>query len=370
MRIFLRIIIVLVCIAGAGSLWLWHEASQFLETPPHVHGEDVYVDVQPGAHLKQIAGELAAKGVITDARKFIWLARWKKMGTSLQAGRFLLNTSWTPMHVLDVLVNGKPALYKVTIPEGLTWWQTGKLLEDTGLVRFEDFKNIIHNPDFLRHHGIPFQSAEGFLMPDTYLMPKPDVAMPPPGEPDANDEQAKKAQMVWQAQARGAAARMIDNFWRKGTALWSPDAPAGTITRPNPDDLKKWVTLASIVEKETGVPGERARVAGVYTNRLAKNMLLQADPTVIYGIGPDFSGPLRRVQLDDANNPYNTYQHPGLPPGPISSFGAACLKAAIKPEKHNYLFFVATGEDDTHTFTRNFEEHTEAVRAYRRKIGR
>lgn len=370
MKLFLRILILLLLLLGTGAFWLWHEVNQFLETAPQAHGKDVYVDIQSGSHLKQIASELASKGIITDARKFILLARWEKMGTSLQAGRFLLNTSWTPRHVLDVLVNGKPALYKVTIPEGLTWWQTGKLLEDAGLVCFDNFKNIIHDPDFLRHHGIPFQNAEGFLMPDTYLMPKPDVPMPPAGQHAANDEATKQAQIAWQAQARGAASRMIDNFWRKATPIWSPSAPDGTVIRPAPDDLKKWVTLASIIEKETGVPSERARVAGVYTNRLANNMLLQADPTVIYGMGPSFSGRLRRVHLDDANNIYNTYQRPGLPPGPIASFGTAALKAAVNPEKHNYLFFVATGEGDTHTFTRNFEEHSEAVRIYRRKIGK
>lgn len=374
MKVFLRATAVVFLAAIAAALWLWHEASSFLGTPPQEPGNDIYVDIQPGASLKQIAKDLAAKGVITDARKFIWLARYKNLGASAQAGRFLLNTGWTPEHVLDALANGRPVLYKVTIPEGLTWWQTGKLLQDAGLVRFEDFRDIISNADFLRHHGIPFASAEGFLMPDTYLMPKPDKAMPAPGSADAAGKEAteedRAASAQWQAQARSVASRLIDNFWRKGTPLWAPDAEAGTVVRPDPENLKKWVVLASIVEKETGLPSERARVAGVYANRLAKNMLLQADPTVIYGLGPGFSGRLRRIDLDDAANPYNTYQRPGLPPGPISSFGMAALKAAINPEKHNYLFFVASGEGDAHTFTRNFDEHSEAVREYRRKQGR
>lgn len=367
MKIFWRVFGAILLLGIIAFFYVWHQATLFLETPPQAHGKDVYVDVLPGSHLGQIAKTLQENGVITDARKFIWLARYKKMGGSVQAGRFLLNSGWTPEHVLDALVNGMPALYKITIPEGLTWWQTAKLLEDAGFVRFEDFESIIHNPDFLRHHGIPFASAEGFLMPDTYLMAKPDSPMPPPGFA-ADTPEAKKVAGQWRNQARAVASRMIDNFWRKGSPLWAPGSTG--IVRPDPEKLKKWVILASIVEKETGVPSERARVAGVYTNRLAKNMLLQADPTVIYGMGPAFSGRLRRAHLDNAANIYNTYQKPGLPPGPIASFGAACLKAAINPEKHNYLFFVATGEGDTHTFSRNFEEHSAAVREYRRKQGR
>jgi len=367
MKIFLRALAIFFLLVFAGAFWLWLEASQFLNTPPQAQGQDIYVDVQPGSHLRQIANELAARGVITDARKFAWLARFRDQGKSVQAGRFLLNTGWKPERVLDALVNGRPALYKVTIPEGLTWWQTAKVLEDAGLVRYDDFAAIVHDSDFLRHHGIPFASAEGFLMPDTYLMPKPDAPMPPKGAKDKG-EQAKNAETAWKEQARSIASRLIDNFWRKGTQLWSPGATI--VTRPDPENLKRWVILASIVEKETGVPAERSRVAGVYANRLAKNMLLQADPTVIYGLGPEFAGRLRRIHLDDSDNAYNTYQRPGLPPGPISSFGAAALKAAINPEKHNFLFFVATGESDTHTFTRNFEEHSAAVREYRRKQGK
>ena len=202
---------------------------------------------------------------------------------------------------MDALVNGKPVLFRITVPEGLTWWQTGRLLEEAGLVRFADFRDVVTDPDFLRHYGIPFATAEGFLMPDTYLLKKTD-------EPD--DAQFK-------AQARAVAGRMVDNFWRKTAAVWPGKA------RPKPDDLKKWVILASVVEKETAIDAERPRVAGVYRNRLARQMLLQADPTVIYGMGPAFDGNLRRKDLDDPNNPYNTYQRPGLPPGPICSFGTA-----------------------------------------------
>lgn len=367
MKIFFRFALVFFLVACVALGWLWYEGSRFLNGSPASLGAkeaDVYVDIPQGASLRQVADQLKTQGLITDAQKFRWLARWKNEEKNIQSGRFRLNTAMKPGEVLNTLAHGMPALHRITIPEGLTWWQTGKLLADAGFVTYDDFRQIIHDPAFLRHHGIPFDSAEGFLMPDTYLMPKLDRPAPAAGSPAGDADRA-----AWKEQARAVASRLIDNFWRKGTLLWAPDSGI-PVVRPDANELKKWVILASIVEKETGVPSERARVAGVYTNRMAKNMLLQADPTVIYGLGPDFTGRLRRVHLDDASNLYNTYQRPGLPPGPIASFGAAALKAAINPEKHNYLFFVATGEGDTHNFTRNFDEHTEAVREYRRKTGR
>ncbi|MBD5607510.1 MAG: endolytic transglycosylase MltG, partial [Desulfovibrio sp.] len=261
---------------------------------------------------------------------------------------------WTPDAILDALVIGRPELYRVTIPEGLSWWQTAALLEKEGFVKFEDFKDAIHDPAFLRHYGIPFDSAEGFLMPDTYLFKKPDVAS------TADESEQKK---IWAEQSRNIAGRLADNFWRKGDSIWG----ASSGNRPDRETLKRLAILASIVEKETAIASERPRVAGVYANRLRKNMRLQADPTVAYGLGQSFKVPLRRSQLDDPGNPYNTYQRDGLPPGPICSFGAAALKAAWDPETHDYLYFVAKTDGGEHQFSRGLDEHNRAVEAYRRQ---
>ena len=132
--------------------------------------------------------------------------------------------------------------------------------------------------------------------------------------------------------------------------------------------LKELIIMASLVEKETGLPEERPRVAGVYANRLKINMLLQCDPTIIYGIGEAFKGSILRSQIQDASNRYNTYQHAGLPPGPISSFGLDAIKAAANPEQHDYYYFVATGVDKGHTFSKNLTEHNKAVTVYRNNI--
>lgn len=360
MKTLLRLIIIVLIVAAVPVFWVWREARDFLDTPAGKPGEQVIFDVNPGAHLNRIADDLEKRGLITSARNFVLLARWKKLENRLQAGRFALEGGAKPEAVLEALVNGRPVLQRVTVPEGLTWWQTGRLLESEGLVRFEDFREAIGDPEFLRHYGIPFATAEGFLMPDTYLLKPPDPAAEAAG--------GEAAAVAAKAQARAVAGRMIDNFWRKAAPLWPEGGGReGVAARPPAPELKKWVTLASIVEKETGIPEERARVAGVYENRLGRGMLLQADPTVIYGLGPSFDGNLRRSQLDDAANAYNTYQRPGLPPGPIASFGTAALAAAIRPERHGYLYFVAKTDGGAHQFSATLQEHNRAVREYLRQ---
>ena len=332
------VVFVLVVCLGAGT-WAWRDTRNFLDTPPQEPGKSLIVDIEPGMTLAQVAAMLEKEGVITDAWRFQMLVRYKEKSRNIQAGRFLVSTGWLPETVLDMLVSGKAMLYRLTIREGLAWWDVAELVEEGGFCRAADFTSVIHDPEFLRHWGIPFDSAEGFLYPETYLLPRPR---------ELNRDAAK-----------AVANRLVEMFWRRADKLW----PNGK--RPSTEELKRLVTLASIVEKETSVPEERARVAGVYANRLEKNMLLQADPTVIYGLGRDFEGPLLRSQLDNANNRYNTYQNPGLPPGPICSFGASALRAAISPEKHDYLYFVATGRDRGHTFSKNLNDHNRAVRDYR-----
>ncbi len=336
--LWMLVAMLMIC-AGAG-LYAWQDANHFLSTAPSSSGKPVIIDIKQGMTLQQISSTLEKEGIITDALRFSLLARWKDKGRSLQKGRFLVRTDWLPEKVLDMLATGKAMLYKLTLREGLPWWEVASQLEKDGFCKASDFTTVIHDPDFLRHWGIPFESAEGFLFPETYLLPRPETL-----DMDA---------------ARAVANRLVDTFWQSAGKLWQ--------SRPTTAELKELVTLASIVEKETGVPAERARVAGVYANRMRLGMLLQADPTVLYGLGPSFSGPLLRRHLDDPGNRYNTYQNPGLPPGPICSFGASALKAAIAPESHQYLYFVATGKDRGHTFSKTLNEHNAAVQRYRHAV--
>lgn len=339
-----NILVFLFLMLFCAGLYVWHDARTFLNSAPETPGKSLIVDIEPGMTLAQVADMLEKEEVITNSLRFQLLTRYKEKSRSLQAGRFLVHTGWLPEKVLDMLVSGKAMLYRLTIREGLPWWDVAELVEKGGFCKASDFTSVIHDPEFLRHWGIPFESAEGFLFPETYLLPHPR---------DMNKEAA-----------RAVANRLVEMFWQRADRLW-PDKK-----RPSSAELRRLVTLASIVEKETSVPEERARVAGVYVNRLERGMLLQADPTVIYGLGRSFEGPLLRKDLENVHNRYNTYQNPGLPPGPICSFGAPALKAALQPEKHEYLYFVATGRDKGHTFSKSLTEHNRAVREYRAAIRR
>ncbi len=340
MKIFLRLLALLLMVALGAAGYVFWQGKIFLETPMESEGREIMFDVVPGSTFQGVATQLQEKGLISDSFKFRLLVRYKQVGNKLQAGRFKLSTAMVPEAILHELVFGKAILHRITIREGLTWWQTGKLLEQHGFVRFEDFKAVIFDPEFLRHYGIPFKNAEGFLMPDTYLLKKEDV-------PNKDT-------------ARAIAGRLVDTFWTKMAPYWPQK------TKPKTDKLRELVILASIVERETGIGAERARVAGVYRNRLDINMLLQADPTIIYGLGPDFDGNLRRKHLDDASNIYNTYKHGGLTPGPICSPGVAAMRAAINPEKHKYFYFVAITDGGEHAFSKTLSEHNRAVRQYLR----
>ena len=340
MKIFWRCVALLFIIIFILSAYIFWQGKIFLESPMQSQGKEIYFDINPGATFLEVANRLQEQGLIRDSFKFRLLAHYKKLDSKLQAGRFQLSTDMLPEEVLKELVYGKAILHRITIREGLTWWQTGKLLEREGFVRFEDFKSVIMDQDFLLHYGIPFKTAEGFLMPDTYLLKKEDIPT--------------------KATAREIAGRLVDTFWSKMMPYW-PDK-----VKPSKKVLREIVILASIVEKETGIAKERGRVAGVYSNRLRIKMPLQADPTIIYGLGEGFDGNLRRKHLEDPNNLYNTYQHGGLPPGPIASPGVDSLCAVINPEKHKFLYFVAITDGGEHAFSRTLSEHNRAVRQYLR----
>lgn len=328
--------VLLVISLGAAGMAGW-DAWRFLNTPAATPGEEAFVDVDPGASFDKVSQTLERRKIITSAWRLRLLAEWKGWQNGLKVGRFQVHTGWTPERILDQLINGQPVLYRITIREGLTWWETARLLEAEGFVTFDDFKAVIHDTAQLRHWGIPFANAEGFLFPETYLLKKP--------------------QTLDRTSAKNIAGRLVDTFWRRAATLW-PDG-----RKPDADSLRTLLTLASIVEKETAVPSERPRVAGVYANRLRIGMILQADPTVIYGLGTSFDGNLRRSHLQDDTNPYNTYRKGGLPPGPICSPGFESLKAASRPEKHQFLYFVARG-DGSHVFSTNLDDHNKAVRQY------
>ena len=327
---------IFMCLVIAAALWVGILAGRFIYVSPEDEpGREVLVLLEPGITLQRAAWILKNNGVVTNASYFILLAELKSADTSIRAGEFMMNTSWRPGRVLEELTSGKPAAHKLRITEGLPYWAVGRVISESGLCDHDKFAGIIRDANMLKEYDIPFDSAEGFLFPDTYQVIRDFSGDPTP-----------------------LVKRLLGTFWARTGKVWSSFPP-------DPEEVKKIVILASLVEKETSNPEERRRVAGVFANRLRLGMLLQCDPTVIYGLGPSFSGPLTRSQLADKKNPYNTYAHPGLPPGPICSPGLDSIEAAADPEVHDYLYFVAKG-NGRHQFSRTLPEHNTAVFQYRR----
>ncbi|WP_034640125.1 endolytic transglycosylase MltG [Desulfovibrio inopinatus] len=324
--------LLLLAILGLG----WYGYS-FLSIPPATPGESKRITIVPGESFIAIAKQLEAEGVVKDAFSFRILARVMEKSDKIRAGEFEVNTGWKPLRVLNHLVSSQGLLHRLSVPEGLTLEQTAAIVEKSGMGSAASFLSASRNPTILGKYNIPAKTAEGFLFPETYFFTK---------------QEGNDATYVVEA--------MLKEFNKQLAEVFPEDAPTGNV-------LFEFVTLASIVEKESAVPVERPRIAGVFINRLRRGMLLQTDPTIIYGLGPEFDGNLTRKHLDDPSNPYNTYQHPGLPPGPICSPGKEALLAVKNAEHHNYLYFVAKGSTGEHYFSKSLREHINAVNKYQLK---
>ena len=218
----------------------------------------------------------------------------------------------------------------MTIPEGLTIPEIAQALEKSNIVTADDFLNAVAELAQSKEWGIPAESLEGYLFPETYSFRKG-------------------------VSAESVAREMVNTFYKQIATV----APDGFLD--DPEALHEIVTLASIIEKETGAEHERKIISAVFTNRLKKNMLLQSDPTVIYAL-PKFDGNIRRKDLS-YDSPYNTYKYPGLPPGPIASPGLGSLDAALSPASESYLYFVSKNNGEHH-FSKTLREHNNAVRKY------
>lgn len=343
-----KIILTFVCLGLAAAGLFAYTAYDFVTSAADPNAKAFPVEIPRGSSLQHISSLLQEQNIVSNALKFELYARFKNNSQHIQAGTFLLSPAWTPEKILKELTTGSGILHKITIREGLPWWETAMLFEEQGFCRAEDFKNIIYDKEFLAKKNIPFENAEGYLYPDTYLMPKP-------------------KQMTKEA-AYKAVNKLIDTFYEKTETLRNNEKYREIFS--DPQKLNKVLALASIVEKETRLEEERPIVAGVYCNRLKRNMILQADPTVIYGLGQNFNGQLLKKHLQDTKNPYNTYQHSGLPPTPICSPSLSAIKASLEPAEHSYLFFVAKGIGASHVFSTNLRDHNNAVREYRDTIKR
>ena len=313
----------------AGTLFYFWMA-EFLTIPPGRDNTPVIFTIPPGQGLSAIARDLEGAGLISDSLRFKLYARYKKAGTRLKAGEFELAKTFLPDKVLDHLISGKVKLYRFTIPEGLNMEEIAGVVEKTGICERQTFLDLCRDSTLIREAGLKARSLEGYLFPDTYLYPKT-------------------------ATCRQIILRMTQGFHRTFTQAWQARAKALGYS------VHEIVTLASIIEKETGAAKERPIIASVFHNRLQKGMRLESDPTVIYG-QDDYHGRIRYKHLRRVT-PYNTYQIQGLPVGPIASPGKAALHAALYPANTDYLFFVSKN-DATHQFSKTLKAHNRAVRKY------
>ena len=333
MKLWLKLFLAGLALMALTAVGAMLAARHFVETPMNPDSNSTVVfTVEQGENLFTVSPRLEKQGLVRWGEAFRTYGRLRK--ATLQAGEFELSASMPPKRILDVLTSGKPILYRLHFPEGLTMREVALAVNATGLTSADKFLAACNDRDFLQAQGINATTAEGYLFPETYFFPR---------IPNQDPYPILKA--------------LLDRF--RATVAELPQST-------NPAELHRMVILASLVEKETAVPSERGTVAGVYANRLRVGMLLQCDPTIIYGLGDTFDGNLRRSHLQDPKNPYNTYVHPGLPPGPICSPGAAALQAASSPEKHDLFYFVAR-QDGSHHFSRSLREHTNAVIKYQRR---
>jgi len=288
------------------------------------------VEIENSKSFREICRKIESSGVLRHWWVLEILARLKKSDTSVSAGEYELNPSMLPGDILRKLVAGDVFKRKVTVREGLSVWEIGSLTEEAGLVSKEEFDKGVADPKFLAIAGLNAPSFEGYLFPETYLFSRPITV-------------------------KTIIFAMIEQGEKNWPAEYTARADELNFTR------HEILTLASIIEKESGNVDEQPTISSVLHNRLAQGMKLQVDPTVIYGI-KNFNGNLTKQDLQTPT-PYNTYVNFGLPPGPIANPGATAIKAALYPAETSYLFFVADGQG-RHVFSSTLQEHNEAVRRY------
>jgi len=318
----------------AVAAWGWHDLDRFSRTPLHVAGTGDSIDIAHGSSFRGIVADLRGHGA-TRASALYWrlLAEQMRVAGRLHAGEYALSPGITPRQLLAAMAGGKVLQHHFTIVDGWTFRELRQALARADTLRHDG--DSLDDAALMRRIGAPAENPEGRFLPETYAYVKGDSDL---------DLLRRAHQAMRQALERAWAGR-------------DADLPLAT-----PYEA---LILASIVEKETGRPGERAQIAGVFVRRLRKHMLLQTDPTVIYGMGAQYAGNIRRSDLT-TDTPYNTYTRPGLPPTPIALPGRAALQAAVHPAPGDTLYFVARG-DGGHVFSSTLAEHNRHVDCYQRK---
>jgi UPF0755 protein len=333
LRIGIALLVLLLGAAAAVEVW---SGLRSLDIPLRLTAATRF-KVVPGASFARVASELAAQGIVAHPRAWILYARWTGLAPAVKAGEYEIQPGATPRELLTKMVNGQVLLHSFTIVDG---WRVQDLLD--ALRRNPDIASTlpeatglpVQTANIMNKLGEPGADAEGQFLPETYRFIG--------GTTD----------MELLRQAHAALVHELNGAWQDR----DPDLPLH-----NAGEL---LIMASIVQKESGLPQELAKIAGLYLHRLSVGMRLQADPTVIYGLGEHYDGDIHTVDLR-TDGPYNSYTRAGLPPTPIALAGAAVIRATAHPEKTGALYFVAsTKGDGSHVFSATLEQHNAAVAAY------
>ena len=333
LRVGIALAVLLLGAAAAKGLW---SGVRSLDAPLRLTAA-MRFKVTPGVSFAHVATELATQGIVVQPRAWILYARLKGLAPAVKAGEYEIQPGTTPRELLTKMVNGQVLLHSLTIVDG---WRLQDLLD--ALRRNPDIVSTLPEQTafsvlgatIMTRLGAPGIDAEGQFLPETYrfIGGTTDIEL--------------------LRQAHTALVRELDAAW----ANRDPDLPLHS--------ANELLIMASIVQKESGLPQELAKIAGLYLHRLRVGMRLQADPTVIYGLGEQYDGDIHTVDLR-SDGPYNTYTRAGLPPTPIALAGAAVIRATARPEKTDAIYFVAsTKGDGSHIFSATLEQHNAAVAAY------
>ncbi|MET0004777.1 MAG: endolytic transglycosylase MltG [gamma proteobacterium symbiont of Ctena orbiculata] len=328
-----RLLGILIFVASILLAWGWMEYDGFVNKSLNLPEEGVNYILHPGMTVRSLAEDLQQRGMLEKPMLLRFIARWQGQASKLKAGEYYLPAETTPPKLLEILSSSQVVQYALTIIEGWTFDQLMAAIRRDPVL--EHSLKEVTNDQVMRHLGLDDLHPEGRFYPDTYHFPR--------GTTDA----------AFLKRAYKRMESVLEQTWQQRKKQLPLKSPYEALI------------LASIIERETGIPEERGKIAGVFIRRLKRGMLLQTDPTVIYGMGESYNGNIRKRDLT-RDTPYNTYLHKGLTPTPIAMPSGAAIRAALNPEEGNSLYFVATG-DGGHYFSSTLEEHNKAVRKYQLK---
>jgi len=332
-KLLVSLLVVVVLVAGGAAAFAFYTVNRIQEPYKGFSEPEKFVEIPSGTGAAEIRRRLVGAGIVSDELAFRAALMWTGQSRALKAGEYRFDRAMSVVEVVEKLARGDVYGHPITFPEGLTIREMSTIVESRGFGTAEEFITAARDGSLVNDLDPAAKDLEGYLFPETYTLPR--------GTP-----------------ATKLVSLMVERFRETYTALEAKRSGDVNLS------TRQIVTLASLVEKETGKPEERPLVAAVYWNRLNRNMVMQADPTVVYALvkAGTYDGNIRKGDLA-FDSPYNTYKYAGLPPGPIASPGRAALEAALAPADVEYLYFVSKN-DGSHAFAETLTKHNANVQEY------